>query len=175
MEGDIEMSAWEKLRCELGVALNEADLLGVEVDSKRRIAAATFRVLTIPAEEPSPDDCRVQFLFHPVGRVTASLRNGFWNDDHAEVVPFSLGELLTVVQSFGGQPIYGWEFFDVHDKELAKWGERLSLDWRSGTDGLSRSISVFQESGAGPPKHLDLCVCGSMNWSFVAPMILNCL
>jgi hypothetical protein len=62
------------------------------------------------------------------------------------------------VQRFGGQPIYGWEFFDQHEKELAKWGDRLSLDWRSGTDGLSRSITVFQESFGPKDAILDLCV-----------------
>ena len=152
------MAGWEELRNELGVALNEADLLGFEVDPARLIAAATFRVLTLPTEGPPPDDRRVQMLFRPVGRVAASLRNGFWNDEAAEVVPFVLSELLSVVQSFGGQPIYGWKFFDIHDKELAQWGNRLSLDWRSGPDGLSRSIAVFQESGAEPARHLDLCV-----------------
>ncbi|MBO0699664.1 MAG: hypothetical protein J2P46_14810, partial [Zavarzinella sp.] len=149
---------WEETRNELGIALNEADLLGFEVDPARRIAAATFRVLTLPAGGHPPEDRRVQMLFRPVGRVAASLRNGFWNDEAAEVVPFSLSDLLGVVQSFGGQPVYGWEFFDIHDKELARWGNRLSLDWRSGPDGLSRSIAVFQSSGAGPARHLDLCV-----------------
>ncbi len=152
------MAGWGDLRSELGVSLNEADLLGFEVDSARRIATATFRVLTLPAEGPPPADRRVQILFRPVGRVAASLRNGQWNDEEAEVVPFSLRDLLGVVQSFGGQPVYGWEFFDIHEKALAQWGNRLSLDWQSGSDGLSRSISVFQSSGAGAFRHLDLCV-----------------
>ena len=144
------MNGWEKLRSELGVALNEADLLGFEVDAVRRLAGATFRVLTLPAEGQPAEDRRVQMLFKPVGRVIASLRNGLWNDDTAEVVPFALSELLNVVQSFGGQPIYGWDFFDIHEREMDRWAHRLSLDWRSGTDGLSRSITLFQSSGAGP-------------------------
>jgi len=155
---ETEMDNWEHLRPELGVALNEADLLGFEVDPARRIAAATFRVLTLPAEGPPPEDRRVQILLRPVGRVAASLRNGRWDDKAAEVVPFSLSELLEVVQSFGGQPVYGWEFFDIHEKDSVKWANRLSLDWQSGADGLSRSNSVFQESSAGPARHLDLCV-----------------
>ncbi len=152
------MAGWEELRQELGVALNDSELLGFEVDPARRIAGATFRVLTLPADGPPPEDRRVQLPFRPVGRVAASLRNGLWNDETAEVVPFALGELLGVVQGFEGQPVYGWEFFDVHDGELARWGNRLSLDWRSGADGLSRSIAVFQSSGAGTPRHLDLCI-----------------
>lgn len=149
------MDAWEQLRIELGVALNEADLLGFEVDPNRRLAAATFRALTLPIDGPPAEDSRVQMLFRPVGRVKASLRNGVWNDEAAEVVSFTLSELLGVVQDFGGLPIYGWEFFDLHEREPPKWASRLSLDWQSGTDGLSHSISVFQE---GPARHLDLCV-----------------
>ena len=140
------------MRNDLGIALNEAHLLGFEVDPERRIAAATFCVLTLPVHGRPPDDTRVQMLFSPVGRVAASLRNGFWNDEKAALVPFALHELLGVVQSFGGQPFYGWEFFDIHEKELPKWANRLSLDWQCGTDGLSHSIAVFQSSGAGPAR-----------------------
>jgi hypothetical protein len=100
----------------------------------------------------------VQLVFRPVGRVVASLRSGRWDDAAAEVVPFDVTDLLPVVEGFGGQPIYGWEFFDVHDKELARWGRRLSLDWRSGPGGLSRSITLFQASAGHAEQHLDLCV-----------------
>ncbi len=128
------------------------------MEERRRFAAATFRVLTLPAEGPPPEDRRVQILFRPVGRVVASLRNGRWDDEGAEVVSFAPSELLSVVQSFGGQPIYGWEFFDISEKELARWSNRLSLDWSSGLDGLSRNMALFQSCGAGPARHLDLCV-----------------
>src|SRR6516225_1144479 len=122
---EAQMDAWEQLRIELGVALNEADLLGFEVDPDRRLGAATFRVLTLPAVGPPPDHARVQMLFRQVGRVMASLRNGLWNDEAAEVIPFTLGELLGVVQGFGGLPIYGWEFFDLHERQPPKWASRL--------------------------------------------------
>ena len=149
---------WDDIKHQLDVALNEADLLGVEVNPARRIAAATFRVLTLPVDGPPPEDSRVQILFRPVGRIVASLRNGRWDDAAAEVVPFEVTDLLPVVQRFGGRPIYGWEFFDVHDKELSRWGQRLSLDWRSGSDGVSRSVTVFQESARHADQHLDVCI-----------------
>ena len=145
----------EEQRNGLDIALNEAVLLGFEVDADRRLAAATFEVLTLPEPGPAPDDRRVQFVFHPVGRVAASLRNGRWDDSEASIVPFSINDLLTVVQSFKGLPIYGWEFIDTHNKELEKWGDRLSLDWTSGSDGVSHSITVFQDS---EDRILDLCV-----------------
>lgn len=145
----------EEQRAGLGVALNEATLLGVELDPSRRIAGATFWVLTLPESGPEPEDCRAQILFHPVGRIAASLRNGRWDDPDAEVVPFGVEELLSTVQSFGGLPIYGWEYIDLHEKRLEQWGDRLSLDWRSGNDGVSHSIALFQDSG---DRILDLCI-----------------
>ena len=149
------MGITEEQRHGLDVALNEAELLGFEVLPDRRVAAATFRVLTLPESGPAPDDRRVQLFFHPVGRVAASLRNGQWNDPNAAIVPFSIDDLLATVQSFGGLAIYGWKFIDVHVKELEKWGDRLSLDWTSGDDGVAHSISVFQDPG---DRILDLCV-----------------
>lgn len=149
------MTLTEEQRTGLGIALDEADLLGFEVNPERRIAGATFRVLTLPESGPLPDDRRVQLLFRPVGRVAASLRNGRWDDPHAAVVPFPIDDLLTIVESFGSLPIYGGEYIDVHASELEKWGDRLSLDWRSGADGLSHSITVFQGSSS---RILDLCV-----------------
>ena len=149
------MSLTTEQRSGLNVALNEADLLGVEVDLERRVGAATFAVLSLPESGPVPDDRRVQFLFGRIGRVAVSVRNGRWDDPTAEVVPLSIDELLPTVQSFGGLPIYGWEFIDCHAKGLASWGKRLSLDWTSGDDGLSHSITVFQDS---EDRILELCV-----------------
>jgi hypothetical protein len=147
------MTLTEDEKRAIGVALNEATLVGLELDPARRLANATFAVLTLREEGPPPEDCRVQILFWPVGRLAASLRLGRWDDPDAEVVPFTVEELLSVVQSFGGLPIYGWECIDLHDEELAKWGDRLSLDHRAGTAGMSHSILLFQE---GHDRHLDI-------------------
>lgn len=149
------MKLSEEQCAELDVAFNEATLLGVEVHPERRIAALTLSVLTLPKSGPAPQDPRVQVLLSAVGRVAASLRNGAWNDPDAEVVPFSLDQLLEVVQSFNGQDIYGWEFFNVHEANLQKWGDRLSLDWKSGEDGRTNSLVVFQDPGN---RILDLCL-----------------
>ena len=141
------MELSEEERHGLGIALNEADLLGVEIDPVRRIGAATLRVLSLPANGPAPQDTRVSLRLSPVGRVVASLREARWDDPAAPAVPFKIDELLGVVQSFHGLPVYGWEFFDLHDGVLAKWVDRVSLDWMSGDDGRSHSIMLFQEAG----------------------------
>jgi hypothetical protein len=141
-------------RTGLGVALNEATLLGVEVNEGSRRAAATFAVLTLPPLGPMPKDPRVRFIFEPVGRVIASLRLGRWNDSEAPVESFPLDRLLLVVQSFCSS-IYGWEFFDCEQQNLSALVDRLSLDRRLGPDGCAHSISLFQER---PDRHLDLWV-----------------
>ena len=138
----------------LDIGLNEATLLGVEVDTDRRLAAVTFAVFTLPESGPPSADRRVQFLFWPIGRVVASLRTGHWDDPTAEIVKFEVEDLLSVVQSFDGLDIYGWEFFDVNDgKGFIDWASRVSLDYRSGSDGLIHTLDLFQE---GAERHLDL-------------------
>ena len=150
------MGLTEEQREALGVAVNEATLLGCEVNADQCVAAVTLEVLTLPEKGDPPADPRVQILFLPVGRVAASLRMGGWDDATAEIQPFRIEELLATVQSFGGLPIYGWQFFDRHDEEMKMWGNRLSLDWRSSRDeGRRHSISLFQE---GDNRHLDLCL-----------------
>jgi len=90
-----------------------------------------------------------------------SLRGGRWDDTKAPLIPVAPNELLDTVRSFGGLPVYGWEFLDVHEREMAQWGDRLSLDWRSPSGahppgcGLSHSLLLFQDGG---DRHLDLCV-----------------
>ena len=146
----------EAQRDALGVALNEATLLGVEMQPSTCRAAATFSVLALPeGDGPAAEDRRVQFVFERVGRVAASLRPGNWDDPDAQPIPFAVEELLRVVRSFGGLPIYGWEFFDIADAELARWGRRLSLDWRGECGGVEHSLCLFQE---GHDRHLDLCL-----------------
>lgn len=139
----------------LGIALNEATLLGFDVYDQDRVALATFEVLTFSEQGNPPDDSRVQFLFTPIGRIAASLRKGRWDDYTSQVVPLTIDQLFSVVQDFEGQPIYGWEFFDINQKDFLRWTDRLSLDCSWEPEGLSHTITLFQE---GNGKHLDICL-----------------
>ncbi|HEU5107658.1 MAG TPA: hypothetical protein VFT95_03695 [Micromonosporaceae bacterium] len=51
-------------------------------------------------------------------RRAASLRDGWWNDPEAAVLPLTLAGLDAAVRSFGGCPIYGWEFIDPPQDSL---------------------------------------------------------
>jgi hypothetical protein len=146
MELDVE------LKKDLGIALNEATLLGAEVHTDWNMVFVTFSVLTLPCEGPPPGDRRIQFVFHPVGRIAASLRMGRWDDPTATVVPFDVEDLLVITQELK-QPVYGWDFFDL-EKDFTTWEDRLSLDYRAGNGtGMSHSMTLFQEGG---DRHLDL-------------------
>jgi hypothetical protein len=149
------MEITPQIKAGLGVAFNEATLLGIELRPEDRTAAITLALLSLPEVGPSPKDSRVQVRLSPVGRLAASLRLGSWNDPDAKVVPFSIEELLTTARSFGGLPIYGWDFVDAVDKEPVNWFDRLSLDWSAGTNGMKHTLTLFQE---GPDRHLDVCI-----------------
>ena len=141
-------------RHDLDVALNEATLLGAEVDGERRAAALTFSVLccrpTTGRRRTTPG-CSSSW---PRWAARGVARNGRWDDAGAAVEAFGLDRLLEVVMSFKGMPIYGWEFVDRPETDkFATWSDRLSLDWRSGPDGMSHTLDVFQE---GYDRHLDL-------------------
>ena len=137
----------------LGVALNEATLLGIEASPERKLVGATFQVLTLPEKGSSPPDSRVQFIFNSVGRIAASLRLGRWDDRAAKVEKFGIGQLLQIAESFRCA-IYGWEFFNL-DAQKFDWLERLSLDWRGQNDESLNSFSFSQDGGV---RHLDICV-----------------
>src|SRR6266511_308354 len=89
-------------RAALGVALNEAALLGVEVDRGTRHAAATLAVLSLPMEGPEPEDRRVQLVLESVGRFAASLRLGRWDDGNAAGCRSSLRNSCQPSRVLGG-------------------------------------------------------------------------
>jgi hypothetical protein len=86
----------------LNVALNESQLLDVDVDRSRRTADVSFRVLTLTPDGAEPPDRVVRFRLQDVWRVVASLRRGRWDDDRAPVEHFSLEDLSSTVGTFGG-------------------------------------------------------------------------
>jgi len=137
----------------LGVAFDEATLLGAEIDRDGCRAAITLRLLTLPEAGPSPDDSRVSVRLSGLSRVVASLRNGRWDDRSAPAVPFPIVELLPVVQSFGGCPVYGGNFVDRPESDFERWADRLSVDWRGADAAAPHTLTLFQ---AGGDRHLDL-------------------
>ena len=144
----------EDLRHRMGLALNEATLLGVEFDKEKNLVACSFALVTMDKDGNVPDDNRLLFIFKPVGRFVASLRNGHWDDKNAEVEKFEPESILEIIQSFKGLSIYGWDFVNCGDEDFDTWKDRLSFDYSKGENvGLSNTIDLFQEGGN---RHIDL-------------------
>lgn len=150
------MDLTEELRDGLDVALNEADFCDIRINERTGEVQLLFVVLTVPEEGPEPDDRRVVLTCRSTSRIVASLRNGVFDDEKAEVVPLELADLPSTVRSFGSQPIYGWEFIDVPDQGANVWRERASIDFPVGHGNGEHSIDLFQQSAVGPSRHLDL-------------------
>lgn len=140
----------------IGVALNEAALLGAEYGAEENIVSLTFSVLMLPDDHsPEPSDPRRRLILTNVGRILVALRESRWDDLTAEPVPFAINDLLTVVESFGGLPSYGWEFVNNDDRALDHWAERPSLVLEPRGGSFDNRISLFQDGGN---RHLDLWI-----------------
>jgi hypothetical protein len=139
----------------LNVALNEAKLIGLELDVPGRRFAVTLSVLSLPPDDGPPrTDPRLSFVLEPVGRLAVSFRRAHWDDKRAAAIPISVEDLPSVAASFGQLPIYGWEFFDAGVDAFADSSRRLSLDVDLGP-GRTHTLDVFQE---GSDAFLDLRV-----------------
>jgi hypothetical protein len=140
----------------LNVALNEAAWAGISVDAPARRAGVLLEVLSLPADGAVAACSQVVLTVNRVSRIAASLRMGWWNDTTAQVIPLVLADLDATVRSFGGCPIYGWEFIDPPAESWSNWRDRLSVDVRLSQDESPHVIDLFQEGGSGKPRHLDL-------------------
>jgi hypothetical protein len=148
----------EDSAAEIGVALNEATLLGAEYVPSHNVVATTFSVLTLPDDKsPESSNPQRQIILTDVGRIAAALRDSRWNDLSASAIPFEMSELLSVVQSFGGRPIYGWEFINNRDQAFEHWKDKLSLDFVPSHGAVDNCLMLFQE-GATTNRHLDLWI-----------------
>jgi len=148
------MKIEDELRYRIGVALNEAILLGVEFDKGKNLIACSFALVAMDKDGNVPKDNRLLFIFNPIGRFVASYRKGRWNDRKAEVEKFEPESILEIVQRFEGLPIYGWDFINCGDKDFDTWKDRLSFDYSTGkSSGLTNTIDLFQE---GFDQHIDI-------------------
>jgi hypothetical protein len=126
------------------------------VDAPARRAGVLLEVLSRPADGAVAACSQVVLTVNQVSRIAASLRMGWWNDTTAQVIPLVLADLDATVRSFGGCPIYGWEFIDPPAESWSNWRDRLGVDVRLSQDESPHVIDLFREGGSGKPRHLDL-------------------
>ena len=128
----------------------------VRVDAPARRADLLFDVLSLPADGLAARECPVILAVDGVSRLIASLRDGWWDNAQAQAVPVSLTDLDAAVRSFGGCPVYGYEFVDPPEESCAHWRDRLSIDARFAQELSHHVLDLFQEDGGAEPRHLDL-------------------
>jgi hypothetical protein len=148
------MTINEDLKQRIGIALNEATLLGVEFNEKENTVACSFSLISMDKNGNTPKDNRLLFIFKPVGKFVASYRKGHWDDQNAKVEKFEPEKILEIVQSFQGLSIYGWDFINCGNEDFDTWKDRLSFDYSTKVrKGLTNTIDLFQE---GFERHLDI-------------------
>lgn len=127
----------------LDLVLNEARIVGLRVHMDRCTAAVAIEPLAAPAHE------RIEIRLSSVSRVTASYRTGPHDGSSgpSQIPSLTVNQMLDIMQSFGGEPVWGARFFDVpDDAEFARFLVRPSLDVSSDCKGASHTLTIFQES-----------------------------
>lgn len=131
----------------LNTVLNEADLGPIWVDRANRRAQIQFRCLLLDENGTEPEDRVLTLCMTGISRIVASLRNGHWDDEGADVLPLTLDDLKDTILRFDGQ-IYGWQFFDPPEEDWNHWRDRLSFDERMSESEAPHVIDLFQEGGS---------------------------
>jgi hypothetical protein len=124
---------------ELEAALDGAALLGLELEPRFRVLAATLE----PTAERYPwgaaADRRIQVLCHPVSTILASLQQR--GDGATQVLTFDIDHLLDVVASLNGPPLVG-PVVGRPEPRPGQWGPRFSMEGRSSAgDGVQRTAT----------------------------------
>ena len=122
--------------------------MSLEFDLLRSEATVELGILTLPEVGPPPSDARIGVRLFPTGRIAASLENA-----EGRLLGFGIEHLSEVAATFQDQPLYGWEFFDPPDSNMG-WLGRLSVDFRTGTAGMTHTLHLFLEDAE---QRFDLC------------------
>jgi hypothetical protein len=144
---------------ELDAVLDGAALLGLELDTRYRVLAATLEPTAgrYPWRRGAGGveivDRRVQVLVSPVSTILGSLRRRVPTEDgeRTEVYTFSDEQLVDVVSAFDGAPVEG-PLFGRPEPRPGSWAPEWSLQGRSSAgDGVANTltVSVRYDDGAG--------------------------
>lgn len=132
----------QDLKDGLNYALNEATILGLDLDMNRGNVFVTFSPIAILADGAIPADNRFLFAFRNVGRIAASLtleRDG-------KALEFEPSQLPDKLDEFKNEQLYGWEFIDNGEKLFKDWQNNKSLDLILSNDfEKQHTIDLFQE------------------------------
>jgi hypothetical protein len=142
---------------QLDAVLDGAALLGLELDTRYRVLAATL--------EPTRDrypwgsggdsvvvvDRRVQLLLSPVSTILGSLRRrvATGEGERTEVYTFTDEQLVDIAGALDGAPVIG-PLFGRPEPRPGSWAPEWSLEGRSTAgDGITHTVTVSARSDDG--------------------------
>ena len=126
----------------LNLALNEANIIGLDFDEKQKVVYVTFYPIAIQQDGTPPSDNRFLFAFKNVGRLASSLT---LNKD-AKAIQFEPKQLANKISEYKNEQIYGWEFIDNGDLIFKEWEDNKSFDLIINNDFVKQhTIDLFQE------------------------------
>lgn len=122
----------------LDAVLDGAALLGVQLDPKFRVLAATFELTVDAYVWGAVDDRRIQVLCYPVSTLLAALRRR--GEGAGELLAFDEEHLVDVVAAMDGAAVTA-PLFDQPEPRPGEWGPRFSLEGRStAPDGVRHTL-----------------------------------
>ena len=125
----------------LETVLDGAAVLGLELDIRYRVLAATLEPDATRDPWPHRDDRRVQLLAFPVSTILASLRRR-QPDGQVALLTFTEAQLVEVVAAIDA-PRWRSPVFGRPEPRPGEWGPRFSLEGRSSApDGTRSSLRL---------------------------------
>lgn len=120
--------------------LDGAALLGLELEPRFRVLAATLEPTVDRYPWGEADDRRIQVLCFPVSTILASLRERA--GDRIGVREFEVEQLVDVVAAMGGAPVAG-PLFDRPEPRAGEWAPAFSMQGRSNApDGRLHTVTL---------------------------------
>lgn len=128
---------------ELEAVLDGAALLGLELEPRYRVLAATFEPTVERytwAAHDEVTDRRIQVLCFPVSTILVSLRRRVAGS--LVIQTFDIEQLLDVVAALDGAPV-SVPLFGLAEPRPGQWGPEFSAQGRStAPDGTRRTITL---------------------------------
>jgi hypothetical protein len=135
---DVPADALERL-------LAGSPLLGLELDTKFRVLAATVEPPADRHPREGADDRRLQVLAHPVSTLLGALQREV--DDQPRIETFETEQLSDVAAAFAGAPLQA-PVLGRPEPRPGEWGPQFSIQGRStAPDGRSRTVTFAVSTG----------------------------
>ena len=128
----------------INLAIDEAQLLDLEIDLLLKSARTTLQVFCISENGQVPIDRKVAVHLKSISRISASLRHYDKNDKYLKTEKFDINDFEKIVKSFGGASVYGSNFIRPGNESLPSWAENVSLELSLGDDEGDYMIDLFQ-------------------------------